>query len=38
VQELWNSEKSEEKELAQLASKEILTAILEQSMLTKDDK
>ena len=38
VQELWNSEKSEERELGLLASKQILTAILEQSMLSKDDK
>ena len=38
VQELWNSEKSEERELALLASNQILTAILEQSMLSKDDK
>lgn len=38
VQELWNSEKSEERELALLASNQILTAILEQSILSKDDK
>ena len=38
VQELWNSDKSEERELALLASNQILTAILEQSMLSKDDK
>ena len=38
IQELWNSERSEERDLALQASKEILTAILEQSMLTKDWK
>ncbi len=37
VQELWNSEKSDERDLALQASKEILTAIVEQSMLTKDE-
>ena len=37
IQELWNSEKSEERDLALQASKEILTAILEQSMLVKDE-
>jgi hypothetical protein len=35
---LWNSEKIEENELGRQASKEILTAILEQCMLSKDDK
>jgi hypothetical protein len=35
---LRNSEKSKDRELANQASKEILTAILEQSMLSKDDK
>lgn len=38
IQELRNSEKSKDRELANQASKEILTAILEQSMLSKDDK
>jgi hypothetical protein len=38
IKELWNSEKSEEKDLALQASKTILTTILEQSMLTKDNK
>ena len=37
IQELRNSEKSEERDLALQASKEILTAIVEQSMLTKDE-
>ena len=37
IQELRNSEKSEERDLALQASKEILTAILEQSMLKKDE-
>ena len=38
IKELWNSEKSEERDLALQASKTILTTILEQSMLTKDNK